>query len=188
MTRAKTFASLVTLLILTACGSPTVAPGSGPATSGASSKPAGGSTTAATKKAATKTTASFKDKVVYPDGLEVEVTAISSKKMGEFAALSTGKAKKGTPYSLLKVRIRNGSKAKVDLVGSGAVTFGPDGDAAPAVFDGDSGQPVTGSVLPGKAKTGSYGFAVPSKYLGDATLEFTADFKHPAAVFSGSLK
>lgn len=180
----RTAVAAATILVtLAACGTPTVHPGSGPAASSGSSSGA----KPASKKAA-PTVATFNDKYVYPDKLEVEVTKVSSAKLGQYASLSDGKAKAGTKYSVLKVRVRNGSKTKVNAIGSSQVSYGPDGDPAVQVFDQNVGQGMTGTVLPGKAKTATYGFIVPTKYLGDATLEFTADFDHPAAVFSGSLK
>ncbi len=47
---------------------------------------------------------------------------------------------------------------------------------------------MSGRILPGRAMTGTYAYASPKKYLGDATFEFTVDFEHDPAIFTGSLK
>ena len=178
-------AAAAALLAITSCGAPAadlqVQPGDGPKAS--ADKPAA-SKPAPTKQAAK--VATFKDKYTYPDGLQVEVTKIKRTKMGPNAAADGVKV--GAPVQVLSIRVTNGTDKKLDVaVASGTMTYGPDGDEAPAVFD-EGVDGMSGNVLPGKAKTGTYGFAVPTKYLGDATLEFTADFEHDPAIFSGTLK
>jgi hypothetical protein len=38
------------------------------------------------------------------------------------------------------------------------------------------------------AKTGTYGFAVPTRYLSDVTMEFSTNFEHEDAVCVGWIK
>jgi hypothetical protein len=47
-----------------------------------------------------------------------------------------------------------------------------------------------GTIAPGKARTGTYGFVVPAAYRDDVVLEFSWDtnFAHEPAVFAGSLE
>lgn len=128
--------------------------------------------------------ASFTDKYVYSDGLEVEVTKITAKELGEWD-LADG-MEPGDTYYLFDVRVKNGSSEQVDLIGMAGVSYGADGHQAPEVYS-DSDIMLDGTILPGKAKTGAFGFGVPPESAEDVVLEFTPDFLHDAAIFSGSI-
>jgi len=161
----------------------TAEPGTGPAASQPADEP---SETEPADPSGT-VTGSFKQKLVYPDGVAVEVTRIKHAKLSESGVGDKGQVA-GDPIQVLSIRVTNGSKAAVQVdAASGTMTYGPDGDEASTVFDtGING--MSGKVLPGKAKTGTYGFAVPAKYQGDAVLEFSFDFDHGSAIFTGSIK
>lgn len=128
--------------------------------------------------------ASFSDKYVYSDGLEVEVTKITQKKLGEWD-MADG-LEPGDAYYLFDVRVKNGSSEQVDVIGTAGVSYGADGHQAPEVYT-DSDIMLNGTILPGKAKTGAFGFGVPPESAEDVVLEFTPDFLHDAAIFSGSI-
>jgi hypothetical protein len=100
-----------------------------------------------------------------------------------------GDAKPGSLVTVLSIRVKNGSAATLDTYPTGTMTYGPDGEEAPAVFDTGI-EAAEGKILPGKAKTGTYGFVIPEKYLDDVTLEFSWDVSagYESAIFSGSLK
>lgn len=129
--------------------------------------------------------ASFTDKYVYSDGLEVEVISITRKKLGEWD-MADG-LEPGDPYYLFEVRVKNGSTEPVELLGSAQVSHGADGHQAPQVYT-DSEILLDGTVLPGKAKTGAFSFGVPPQSADDVMLEFGPDFVHDTAIFSGPIE
>ncbi|MGO1972472.1 MAG: DUF4352 domain-containing protein [Propionibacteriaceae bacterium] len=129
--------------------------------------------------------ASFTDKYVYADGLEVEVTKITQKKLGEWD-IADG-MDPGDPYHLFDVRVKNGSSENVDVIGTAVVSYGADGHQAPQVYS-EADIVLDGTILPGKAKTGKFGFGVPSESADDVVLEFAPDFLHDAAIFSGPIE
>lgn len=130
--------------------------------------------------------ATFTDKIIYTDGVEIEVTKHKQAKIGEWTMVDDDSAKPGDPYTVLTIRVKNGTHDRLDLFGSATVTYGPDGEEAPSVYD-DGIEPFDGTVLPGKARTGTWGFVIPKKHLDDVTLEVDFDFAHESAIFSGSL-
>lgn len=132
--------------------------------------------------------ASFDQKYTYDDGVEVEVIEVKARKTGDYALADSGELKKGTPYTYLRVRVRNGSSTRLEAFGSATMTYGPDGEEADMVSAGDIETGVDGTILPGRAKTGEFAYLVPAKHLGDVVLEFTPDFEHEPAIFAGSLK
>lgn len=131
--------------------------------------------------------ASFKEKYRYPDGLIVEVIRAQQHSMTD-SDYASGDEPAGTPYKVLSVRIMNGTKARLDATeASATLTYGPDGEESSSVA-GSKVPGMTGSILPGRAKTSGWGFIIPKKYLGDVQFEFTPDWNHEPAIFAGSVK
>ncbi|HYP44633.1 MAG TPA: phospholipase D-like domain-containing protein [Propionibacteriaceae bacterium] len=129
--------------------------------------------------------ASFKQSFVYRDGVEVKVTSIKRSTLDRRPART--KLKKGAATQVLTVRITNRSRAAVRVaVASATMEYGPKSKVATQLY-GKSITSLVGTVAPGRAKSGEYGFAVPKKYLNWATLQFTFDARHSPATFSGSL-
>lgn len=133
--------------------------------------------------------ANFQQKYTYPDGLEIEVTKIKHGKTNAYETEIDSEAKIGDPWVMMSIRVKNGSNEKVDTYGSATVTYGPDGDSADTAYlEKTELNDVSGILLPGKAKTGTYAYRIPAKYQDEVVMEFNADFNHEAAVFSGSVK
>lgn len=132
-------------------------------------------------------TGTFTDKIVYPDGVEVEFTKINHGKVTADEAQYDDAVKKGDPYVIFTLRVRNGTKEKLDTVTHMTVTYGPDGEEA-VVWIGSTFDLPTGPLLPRKAKTGEVAFLIPTKYQGDVTAEVGVTFEHAVAIFTGSLK
>lgn len=132
--------------------------------------------------------ASFSQAITYDDGLKVQVTQRKQGKIGEYAA--GGKA--GGPMTVFTIKVTNGSTQTFDAaLVSPQVTYGAEGDEADSVYDSGQGigDGISGKILPGKAKSAKYAFAIPTKELGDVTMEVPlGDFEHDSAVFSGSVK
>jgi hypothetical protein len=125
-------------------------------------------------------------KVRYPDGVVVWVTRIRQTSLSPLG--SAGKAKPGTPVSVLSVRVKNKSGSAVKILGAAALTYGRQNEAAVGAYDSGI-EALGGTIAPGKARTGTYGFVVPDAYRDDVVLEFSWDssFAQKPAVFAGSL-
>lgn len=174
--------------LLFGCASPNVQPGDGPAATAESSEqqsPGGEPTGTPSERAP----AGFHDKYVYDDGLQVEVIRIV---VGHFTARDVAPTAedemKGHPYAKFTVRVKNGSKTTVALASSATVTYGPDGDQAKESYLLDSDSGLSGKLIPGKSRSTVSVYLVPDKYWADVVMEFTPDFEHTSAVFSGSIK
>jgi hypothetical protein len=198
----RRLAALALLLLLTACATTPavqVEPGDGPASPVASEPaeatpnegPAGEPTKYATEPE--PEVASFKDKYVYPDGVEVEVTKIQHGEVSQEDIDNYGQDtyKLGSPWVHMTVRVRNGSDQRLqDVSSSYSVTIGEDGDEAdvyPFASDVDSDD-MTGSILPGKSKVSSSTFLIPTKLQEDVVLEYSFSYDREAAIFLGSVE
>jgi hypothetical protein len=133
--------------------------------------------------------ATFKDKYTYIDGLQVEVIKIVNGKFTEAQAEYRDDVKPGQPYTVMTIRVKNGTPKTVDLVGSATVTYGPDGTEAETTYaeDSDISEGLDGKLLKGKSRSARYVFLIPPKHQNDVVLEFSPDFEHDSAMFSGSI-
>jgi hypothetical protein len=182
-----------TLLLITACSADgTVAPGEGLApTPTSTSTPSETSTPG-------QGTPNFKQKYTYDDGVAVEATEIKTGRLTREQAADEfdKKIKAGTPYAVFTVRVKNDSRERLSLGGEGiasygSVTYGRDGERARELYSlGDIGG-VSGSILPGKAKTGRFAYAIPDKYWSDVVLEFglgdTLNSEREPVIFAGPI-
>lgn len=97
--------------------------------------------------------------------------------------------KKGDAYVVLTVRVRNQSKQKVETAGVAFVSYGPDGVQAESIATpGDDAPGMSGTILPGKAKTEDRAWVIPTQYQNDVVLEYTATDLLDPAIFAGSVK
>jgi hypothetical protein len=182
-----------TLLLISACSTDgTIAPGEGLApTPTSTSTPSETSTPG-------QGTPNFKQKYTYDDGVAVEVTKIKTGRLTRQQAADEfdKKIKAGMPYAVFTVRVKNDSRERLTLGGEGiasygSVTYGPDGERAQELYSlGDIGG-VSGSILPGKAKTGRFAYAIPDRYWSDVVLEFglgdTVNSEREPVIFAGPI-
>lgn len=178
-------AAAVAAVLLGGCTSPqAVSPGDGPDTSA----PSNGASTEQGPPPE-PAAATFADKYTYPDGVQVEVVQVRHGTVTGDDVANMADAKKGTPWQQLVVRVRNGSTQRLtDVYAGWTVTYGPDGLAVDTAYVPSAHDAlISGTILPGKAKTGSQTFTIPTRYLGDVTLEFQFDGAHDPAVFAGKL-
>ncbi|GAA3620843.1 hypothetical protein GCM10022236_23830 [Microlunatus ginsengisoli] len=137
-------------------------------------------------------TADFHQKYTYEDGVEVEVINIKHGKVSRAdAEYSEPEAKAGDAYATFTVRVRNGSKANLDAYASWTMTYGPDGTQAEQPYIASQrveDKDMSGKILPGKSKTASETFAIPVKYQTNPVLEFSFDYEHEPAIFTGSIR
>ena len=90
---------------------------------------------------------------------------------------------------VLSVRVTNKSGKTISVDGAnGNLVYGPDGDQAEQIYDTNT-DPMQGRIVSGKAKTGTYGYAIPKQHLDEVQLEFSWDgnVEHDAAIFIGSV-
>ena len=115
--------------------------------------------------------ATFKDSFVYTDGVKVDVIKITTARLTS-SAYTDNDSKAGTPYVVLTMRVTNGTKKRVTVGDYEQImTYGKTGDEAAEVQD-DGIQSIDGTVLPGKSRTGTYGWVVAKKDRKDVQLEF----------------
>jgi hypothetical protein len=193
MRRSAVFpALLVPIVLLAGCGVPAAPLTAGQATVAPapsvtrSPTPIGPTVPEPSGQPDRSSAAAFDKKVRYTDGVDVYVTGLRQTSLSPLG--SAGGAKAGTPVTVLSVRVKNKSAAAVEILGAAALTYGPQGQAAVGAYDSGI-EAMGGTIAPGKARTGTYGFIVPEAYRDDVVLEFSWDssFAHRPAVFAGSL-
>jgi hypothetical protein len=134
--------------------------------------------------------ATFNDEYTYSDGLQIEVIKVVNATFMAAQAEYRDDVKRGQPYTVMTVRVKNGTPKTVELMGSATVTYGPDGTEAETSYaeDRDISEGLDGKLLKGKSRSARYVFLIPPKHLDDVVLEFSPDFEHDSAMFSGSIK
>lgn len=134
----------------------------------------------------TQAAASFTDVVTYDDGLKVEVSDLSSRKVGEYAA----GGKPGEQMTVFTIKVTNTGKQAWDAtLASPSVTYGANGQSAEDIFDEGVGNGFTGKILPGKSMSATWGFVIPKDGLSDVTLQMAlGDFDREDAIFTGPVK
>lgn len=195
--------SLLALVACSGTGTSSVEAGDGPAN--ASSSSASGAGSAPSEPAADSypsedvttepapeepVVATFGQKYVYTDGVEVEVTKIKHGKISKADAEYADGFKAGDDYVMMTIRVKNGSQQRLTSWGSWEMTYGEDGDPVGTPYvDSASSQEkdLSGKILPGKSKTTTEVFGISKKNQKDVVLEFTPFDDHEAAIFAGSI-
>lgn len=188
-----TATATATLLLIAACSADgNVAPGEGRApTTTSTSTPSEISTPG-------QGTPNFKEKYTYDDGVAVEVTEIKTGRLTRQQAADAydREIKAGMPYAVFTIRVKNDSRERLSLGGEGiasygSVTYGPDGEKARDLYSLGDIEGVSGTILPGRAKTGRFAYAIPDKYWGDVVLEVglgdTVNSEREPVIFAGPI-
>ncbi|MEU2428002.1 DUF4190 domain-containing protein [Streptomyces sp. NPDC007861] len=119
------------------------------------------------------------DSAVYDDDLTVTVSEPKPYTPGEFAAGHT----KGNKAFQVTVTIENAGKEKFDAsLVTAEARAGKDGVSAEEIYDGKVGEPITGTVLPGKKVTTTWAFDTPSD-AANLTIEISPGFEYNASVW-----
>jgi len=124
----------------------------------------------------------------YPDGLEVEVVGIQHGQLGDFPSTDDPNAKKGDPYTVVTVALRNRSADVIDTVLLGDLRYGPEKTRAYRIAMEDNGGMQ--SLEPDQASVPyDMGFLVPVSKRHDVVLEVSIELgsRQPAR-FAGSLE
>ena len=75
--------------------------------------------------------------ISYTDGLQIDVIKITNATLPTARAEYRDDIKKGQPYTVMTIRVTNGSGETVDLVGTATVTCGPNGQEAKTSYVDD---------------------------------------------------
>ena len=187
-------AATATLLLITACSpDATIAPAEGLAPTPTPTSTSTPSETLTPDQG----TPNFKEKYSYDDGVAVEVTKIKTGRLTrqQAADLYEKTIKTGTPYVVFTIRVKNNSRERLTLGGEGiasyaTVTYGPEGEPARDLWILADAAGVSGTILPGKAKTGRFAYAIPDKYWSDVVLEYSlgdVDTEREPVIFAGPI-
>lgn len=167
------------LLLLPACSA------NNPTSSGASSP---GALSPSSGTSATVKAVRFDETYRTDDGLSVQITEIENRKLGQFPKTEDPDAKEGDPYVWLGIRMKNGTKAKVTIVPSAALKFGPDRTPAAQVAVVDELDAVV-DLEPNEVKDYYFGFIIPRESYDQVVMELTMTIDPlRTAAFSGSIK
>jgi hypothetical protein len=133
-------------------------------------------------------TATFDQKFVYPDGIEVEFTEIRSGEVTAEDAEFDSAVEIGDDYVAFTLQVRNGTPLRMDVVSLFEVTYGPGDDLAEEWLNGDEydGRP-DGLLLPGKAKSGQAAYLIPAEFHDDVVAVVTVEIEHSPVVFTGAI-
>jgi hypothetical protein len=141
-------------------------------------------------------TPNFHQKYTYDDGITVEVTKIKTGRLSQAKAEEAWdpKVKAGMDYATFTLRVKNEGKDRISIEGEGGgiyaeVTYGPEG--AGAISPGMEQDPISGTLLPGRAKSGESTWIIPRRYWNDVVMEvhFTdaSDEPRDSVVFTGPI-
>lgn len=117
------------------------------------------------------------------DGVWFSVTRLQRSRVSDIA--SGGRP--GNPAVIVTVKIRNGSKERLDLSQIDvAVRLGKDGREAEEVFQDDFSGTPTGSLAPGRTSTSKYMFAgKTAAELRTVSVELAPGWDYDSATFEG---
>ncbi|MFC5805487.1 DUF4190 domain-containing protein [Streptomyces formicae] len=119
------------------------------------------------------------DSAVYDDELTVTVSEPKPYTPGEVAAGHT----KGNKAYQVTVTIENAGKEKFDAsLVTAEARAGKDGVSAEEIYDDKVGEPITGTVLPGKKVTTTWAFDTPAG-AANLTIEISPGFEYNASVW-----
>ncbi len=130
---------------------------------------------------------SFDDTHQHADGVEVAVAEIAAAELIAFQAREEGAGNTGDPYTILTVRVSNGSTKRLELVLTSTLSYGPDETPAKEVplMEAVGGMAL---VEPGDAASYDWGFIVPEEFQDEVLFVVGIDFEHEKSVFSGSIR
>ena len=91
----------------------------------------------------------------------------------------------GDPYTILTVRVNNGSDKELELLLTATLAYGPDEQLAVEIPLQEGGM---GNLPPGEARSYDWGFIVPDPFQDETVFVVAIDLEHDKSVFSGSIR
>jgi hypothetical protein len=189
-------ALLITVLGVTTACTPNTATkaAAGDTATATSATPAAGEDAATTKATPTDKdstpaddgVASFNEKFVYENGLEVTVSKVQRHRFGQYAA----GYKVGDIGVSFKVKIKNGTGETFDSdLFTLDVIGGPDGEAAESVYDSSNDfEGFSGKITNGRSGTASFGVAFPKGTdIQPIQIQISPDFESDTSIFEGKV-
>lgn len=118
------------------------------------------------------TTAAFGETFTYTDGLSVTVASVEPYTPSQYAAGT----RPGDEAIIATVKIRNRTKEPFDTsLFSLNVKAGADGVAGDSIFDDNSGDGFSGTIVPGSVATAKFAFDIPRGATGMLDIEAQPD-------------
>ncbi len=106
------------------------------------------------------------------------------------AEISIIKIQKRPDAVIFTIKIANKTQDRLDAGGAYVeVTYGPNGENADTeCCDLDYDGSFTGKILPGRSKSATFAYVIPTKYRNDVVVEVYPDWESGPAIFQGSVK
>ena len=128
------------------------------------------------------------DRIVYDDGVRVDVTKIRHGKLTQLdTEIFDSAAEAGAPYVDFTVRIVNKSKQRLALSTRDQVTYGPAEDEAEEVLFAEAEGDITATLKPDRSKSMHLQYVIPKKHQRNVRMEFHFEDGRDPAVFEGSV-
>jgi hypothetical protein len=175
MAKASWITTLVAVLLLLGCGIDK------PATESDEGQP----TSTGAPPPSRPQALSFDDTHQHADGAEVAVTEIAAAELVAFQPRPDQVGNTGDPYTILTVRVDNGSDKELELLLTATLAYGPDEQLAVEIPLQEGGM---GNLPPGEARSYDWGFIVPDPFQDETVFVVAIDLEHDKSVFSGSIR
>lgn len=128
----------------------------------------------------------FDDTYRTDDGVAVQIIEIEETKLGPFPETEDPDAKEGDPYVIFTTETTNGTKAKVGLILTAVLKYGPERTQAAQVHLGDMESVFV--LDAGEGAEYLFGFIIPGEFHNQVVMEMTVSTDPlRTAVFSGSI-
>jgi hypothetical protein len=128
---------------------------------------------------------SFDETHKHADGVEVAVTEIAAARLVAFQYRPDDIGKTGDPYTILTVRVTNGSDKELELLLTATLGCGADERPAVEIPIHEGGM---ANLPPGEAMSYDWGFIVPESFQDETVFVVAIDLEHEKSVFSGSIR
>lgn len=179
--------AVLTLVLAAACTHQAASSPPDPSHAASSASPISAPPTPIATPTPTGRAVSFDKQYRYPDGLSVAVVEIAHAELPDFVATEDPNAKKGDPYTIVTVKIHNGSDKEIAPLVVASLFYGTDQKRAARVeFDSYLDGPV---IEPGgSAPLFDMAYLIPVDERDQVRLEFALNTgEHEAAQFTGSV-
>lgn len=126
----------------------------------------------------------------WTDGVSARITKIKGGRVTAEHVDRNSDLKVGQAYTIITVKITNGSAQRIDLLTEALVSYGPDGEGAIETYlsEDTEARAPDGVLLPNRSKSGFFVFLIPERYQDNVVVELTPDLDHDAVVFTGSIE
>jgi len=90
---------------------------------------------------------------------------------------------------IFTIKVKNTSEDRYDAESIWVdASYGPNGEQADGAYSLDTDDSFEGKILPGRSKSATWSFKIPTRYRNDVVLEVQPDWWDSPAIFAGSVK